>query len=81
MSHTWGDFSRLYFHGDKENIAVPPKTKLRCTFLKACNAKWLVLIKGYTLSQAGVIVQVSPGTLSHIMYGRRFPGSFPIPLL
>jgi len=62
-------------------MSLPKKRCLRCTFLLACNAKWLVEVQGYTLTQAGVILQVNPGTLSHVMHGRRFPGSFPIPLL
>jgi len=60
---------------------MPPKKCLRCTFLLACNAKWLVGEMGYTITQAGVILQVSPGTLSHVMHGRRFAGCFPIPLI
>lgn len=60
---------------------MPPKKCLRCTFLKACNAKWLVLVQGYTQSQAAVILEVNQGTLNHVMHGRRFPDSFPIPLM
>lgn len=49
-----------------------------CTFLKACNAMYLVQVQGCTLTHAGIIVRVNVGTLSHVMHGRRFPGAFPI---
>ena len=59
---------------------MPPRAKLRCTFLKACHAKWLVLVMGYTQTQASHIVGVNVGTVCHIIHGRRFHGAFPIPM-
>ena len=59
---------------------MPPKIQLKATFLKACQLHWLVLIEGYTQNHAGQIVGVCPGTVCHIIHGRRFPGAFPIPL-
>ena len=57
---------------------MPPKRRCVCTFLKACHIKYLVLVEGYTLTQASVIVEINIGTLSHILHGRRFHGAFPI---
>jgi hypothetical protein len=59
---------------------MPPKARLSCTFLKACQAKWLVLVMGYSQNQAGHIIGVPAGTVCHIIHGRRFVGSFPISL-
>lgn len=42
---------------------MPPRAKLRCTFLKACHAKWLVLVMGYTQTQASHIVGVNVGSV------------------
>lgn len=59
---------------------IPPKKCLRCTFLLACHAKWLVLIKGYTQVQAAVILNLPQGTVHHVIRGHRFQGAFPIPM-
>jgi hypothetical protein len=53
----------------------PPRP---CTFLHACNCKHL-MEQGYTLTDASVMLGVNIGSLSHVMRGRRHPGSFPIP--
>jgi hypothetical protein len=56
------------------------KKRFPCSFLLACHCKWLVLVKGISLTEAGILLKVNAGTLSHVMHERRFPGSFPIPL-
>ena len=64
-----------------EFTAVSTRQSCPCTFLKACHAKHYVKELGFTLTQASILVEVNIGTLSHVMHGRRFPGSFPIPPL
>lgn len=53
------------------------KKKLIATDLKARYVLYLVYIKRYTQSQAAVLVELSVGTVCHIVHGRRFPGSTP----
>lgn len=55
------------------------RQRLRATPLKAGYALYLVYNLGYTQSQAAVMVQLSQGTVCHIIHGRRFPGAHPIP--
>ena len=80
-SHVRREFSRLNLPLFMEFTAVSIRQNHPCTFLKACNAKHLVRVQGLTLTHASFIVEVNIGTLSHVMHGRRFPGSFPIPPL
>jgi hypothetical protein len=52
--------------------------RYRCTFLKACNALYIVLVEGKSLTHAAVVIGLNVGTVCHIVHGRRFPGAFPI---
>ncbi len=50
-----------------------------CTFEKACYAIWLVRYARLTQSRAGRLLDVSSGTINHIIHGRRFPNAYPVP--
>jgi hypothetical protein len=51
-----------------------------CTFIKACHVKHIVLILRQSMTHAAIVVGLNVGTVSHVIPGRRFPESFPIPI-
>ncbi len=51
-----------------------------CTHLKACHVIWAVLVKGWTQTQAAIVIGLNVGTVNHIVHGRRFPHAYPVPL-
>ncbi len=51
-----------------------------CTFIKACHVKHIVLILRQTMTHAAILVGLNVGTVCHVIHGRRFPESFPIPM-
>jgi hypothetical protein len=51
-----------------------------CTFRKACNVLWAVFVKGWSQTEAAIVVELNSGTVSHIVRRRRFPYAYPIPI-
>lgn len=52
-----------------------------CTFLKACNVRYLVGVEKHSMTHAAIVVGLNVGTVSHIMRRHRHPEAFPIPPL
>ena len=51
-----------------------------CSFRKACYVLWAVLVKGWTQTQAAIVVELNGGTVSHIVRRNRFPNAYPVPI-
>lgn len=51
-----------------------------CNFIKACYAMWCVKVAGWSMTKTAFRLEVSEGTISHIINGHRFKGAYPIPL-
>lgn len=51
-----------------------------CDSKKAAYVKWAVQLKGWSLTQAAVVVGLNVGTVSHVVHGRRFPAVPPEPI-
>lgn len=54
--------------------------RLSCDFNKACHVLWAVLVKGWTMSYAAVVIELNVGTVSHVCHRHRFPDAFPVPI-
>ena len=50
-----------------------------CDYQKACLILHAVRVKGWTQTQAAIELEVSQGTVNHIIHGRRFPDAYPRP--
>lgn len=50
------------------------------TFEKACNALFLVKVKGLKQTTAANLLNVNGGSICHVVHGHRFPTAYPIPL-
>jgi len=51
-----------------------------CTFKLACHVHYAVRVLGWTQTQTAVDLGLNQGVVCHIVHGRRFPGSFPVPM-
>lgn len=45
---------------------------------KACHVLWLVFVARVSQTQASMVVELSQGTVCHIVHGRRFPDAYPV---
>ena len=54
------------------------KKSFPCTFEKACFVKFLVIVLGYTQTEAAIIAELNVGTVSHVIRGHRFPHATPV---
>ncbi len=51
-----------------------------CNLQKACHALYCVKVCGWSLTKTAFRLEVSEGTISHIVRGKRFRGAYPVPL-
>lgn len=56
------------------------RTRFPCTYLKACYVLWAVRIKGWTQTQAAIVIGLNVGTVCHVIHGRRFEMAIPVPI-
>jgi hypothetical protein len=54
------------------------RNRFPCTHLKACHCHWAVRLKGWTLTQAAIALELNVGTVCYVIHGRRFPDAHPI---
>lgn len=51
-----------------------------CDPVKAAYVKWAVNLKGWSQTQAAVVVGLNVGTVSHVIHGKRFATVSPVPI-
>jgi len=50
-----------------------------CSYIKACNVLWAVLVQGWSQTKAAIAFELNVGTVSHIVNRKRFESAVPIP--
>lgn len=55
------------------------KKRFPCTLMKACYVKYLVQVRGHSMTEAAILAELNVGTVSHVIHGHRFPMAQPLP--
>jgi hypothetical protein len=50
-----------------------------CDYAKACYVKYAVFVLHWSQTKAAIVIGLNVGTVCHVVKGRRFPSSIPLP--